>query len=158
MDNLSLMSLRKWSFSSALKNTHHLCWFSAIRERYCNVVENMYCSMPETLQYFALNHGKIRSAHFGMGNLFLECGMDEEHWVIFLVLWVFEVRFLDVFAGLWDTLRGQKSCAYYSAYYVFFSFSTKHESSSCLHNKSLRIQSSSSHLCWTCSCNVIPWW
>lgn len=45
MDYLSLMSIRKRSFSSAPQNTHHLCWFSwAIRERYCNVVENMYCS------------------------------------------------------------------------------------------------------------------
>ncbi len=44
-------------------------------------MENMYCSLLETLQYFSLNHGKIRSAHFGMGNLFLECGMGEEHQV-----------------------------------------------------------------------------
>lgn len=69
MNYLSLMSIRK---RSVPQNTHHLCWFSwAIREWFCNVVENMYCSLLETLQYFSLNHGKIRSAHFGMGNLFL---------------------------------------------------------------------------------------
>ncbi len=46
-----------------------------------------------------------------MGNLFLECGMGEEHQVS-KNSGVFEVGLLDVFAGLWHILREQKSCAY----------------------------------------------